>query len=272
MNNHTPSSTYELLENRHVTLLELLDRIVDRGVMVKGEILLSVADIDLIYLNLELLLSSVKTVIHAARTNGGSRSARKAPQPSTPDMATNAAPMEEVEDEDTALTEEAENEDRASPELEDEDATLTEREDTDRASPQAEDEKTTPSTASPRHSSAGRKSSSAGRKRGKHVDSDISSPLDFQQNRHPGPRANVDPKNVEKGLVQLVLTLVDLLRKLMEKQAIRRVEDEQLDAAEIEKVGNALYLLDEKIEELKKTFDIADEELNIDLGPLGKLL
>jgi hypothetical protein len=86
------------------------------------------------------------------------------------------------------------------------------------------------------------------------------------------PKANIDPKNVEKGLVKLVLTLVDLIRKLMEKQAIRRIENDQLSSDEIEKVGNAFLLLDEKIEELKETFGLANEDLNLDLGPLGDLL
>ncbi|WP_420799381.1 gas vesicle protein K [Ktedonospora formicarum] len=86
------------------------------------------------------------------------------------------------------------------------------------------------------------------------------------------PKANIDPKNVEKGLAKLVLTLVDLIRKLMEKQAIRRIEDDQLSSDEIEKVGNAFLLLEEKMEELKETFGLTDEDLNLDLGPLGDLL
>ncbi|MFL5663156.1 MAG: gas vesicle protein K [Ktedonobacteraceae bacterium] len=82
----------------------------------------------------------------------------------------------------------------------------------------------------------------------------------------------MDQKNVEKGLTKLVLTLVELIRQLMEKQAIRRIEDGQLSDGEIENVGNAFLLLDERMEQLKETFDITDEELNLDLGPLGELL
>ncbi|MDQ2715581.1 MAG: gas vesicle protein K [Chloroflexota bacterium] len=82
----------------------------------------------------------------------------------------------------------------------------------------------------------------------------------------------MDPKNVEKGLAKLVLTLVDLLRKLMEKQAIRRIETDQLSAADIESLGNTFLLLDERLQQLKETFGLQDEDLNLDLGPLGELL
>ena len=67
MRNQKSKTSEQIARNQRVTLLELLDRLLDRGVMVKGEILLSVADVDLVYLNLGLLLSSVKTVEHAAR-------------------------------------------------------------------------------------------------------------------------------------------------------------------------------------------------------------
>src|SRR6266487_6593216 len=67
MKQQTIKTSDQIVKNQHFTLLELLDRLLDRGVMVKGEILLSVADIDLVYLNLGLLLSSVKTVESAAR-------------------------------------------------------------------------------------------------------------------------------------------------------------------------------------------------------------
>src|SRR5581483_8554254 len=75
-------TTDQIARNQRVTLLELLDRLLDRGVMVKGEILLSVADVDLVYLNLGLLLSSVKTVEHAARRSGR-RDAEVIPRPTS---------------------------------------------------------------------------------------------------------------------------------------------------------------------------------------------
>jgi len=85
-------------------------------------------------------------------------------------------------------------------------------------------------------------------------------------------RINIDPKNVEKGLAKLVLTIVELLRQLMEKQAARRVEGGSLTDEEIEKVGEALINIEEKMKELKEIFGLKDEELNINLGPLGNLL
>lgn len=85
-------------------------------------------------------------------------------------------------------------------------------------------------------------------------------------------RIDIDPKNVEKGLAKLVLTLVELIRKLLEKQATRRVEAGSLSDEEIERIGEALMNIEEKMKELKDIFGVKDEELNINLGPLGDLL
>lgn len=85
-------------------------------------------------------------------------------------------------------------------------------------------------------------------------------------------RINIDPKNVEKGLAKLVLTLVELIRKLLEKQATRRVESGSLSDAEIERVAEALVKIENKMQELKEIFGLKDEELNINLGPLGDLM
>jgi hypothetical protein len=88
----------------------------------------------------------------------------------------------------------------------------------------------------------------------------------------PRQRINSDPGNVERGLVSLVLTLVELLRQLMERQAIRRVDEGLLTEEQIERVGTTLMLLEEKMAELRDHFDLRPEDLNIDLGPLGPLL
>lgn len=85
-------------------------------------------------------------------------------------------------------------------------------------------------------------------------------------------RINIDPKNVEKGLAKLVLTLIELIRKLLEKQAVRRVENGSLTDEEIEKIGEALVKLEDKMRELKEIFGLKDEELNINLGPFGDLM
>ena len=81
-----------------------------------------------------------------------------------------------------------------------------------------------------------------------------------------------DPDNVERGLAQLVLTVIELLRQLMERQALRRVEGGGLSDEQVERLGSTLMLLEDRMEELKETFGLTDEELNLDLGPLGTLL
>jgi Gas vesicle protein K len=85
-------------------------------------------------------------------------------------------------------------------------------------------------------------------------------------------RIDADPENVERGLAQLVLTIIELLRQLMERQALRRVEAGGLDAETIERLGGTLMALERRMEELKQTFGLRDEDLNLDLGPLGRLL
>ncbi|MCU1422545.1 MAG: gvpK [Solirubrobacterales bacterium] len=85
-------------------------------------------------------------------------------------------------------------------------------------------------------------------------------------------RIDADPDNVERGLAQLVLTIVELLRQVMERQALRRVEAGGLDEETIERLGRTLMALEERMEELKQTFGLRDEDLNLDLGPLGRLL
>jgi hypothetical protein len=88
----------------------------------------------------------------------------------------------------------------------------------------------------------------------------------------PRARLDADPETVEKALVQLVLTLVELIRQVMERQAIRRVEAGGLSDDEVERLGRTLMLLEERMEELREHFGLEPEDLNIDLGPLGRLL
>lgn len=196
----------QIVKNQHFTILELLDRLLDKGVVVKGEVLLSVADIDLVYLNLGLLLSSVKTVEKAARKGGNGETQLISWRTSTQGafFEEPLAPTPKVLGETIART--------------------------------------------------------------------LPSVIDQGMEQVFKPKANIDPKNVEKGLAKLVLTLVDLIRKLMEKQAVRRMEGGFLTTGEIERMGNAFFLLDKKMEQLKKTFALKDEDLNLDLGPLGELI
>ena len=85
-------------------------------------------------------------------------------------------------------------------------------------------------------------------------------------------RVRADPENVERGLAQLVLTLVELLRQIMERQALRRVEAGNLDEVTVERLGATLMALESRMGELKETFGLTDEDLNLNLGPLGDLM
>jgi hypothetical protein len=85
-------------------------------------------------------------------------------------------------------------------------------------------------------------------------------------------RIRAEPDNVERGLAQLVLTIVELLRQLMERQAIRRMEGGSLSDEQIERLGETFYRLNARMGELKEQFGLRDEDLNLDLGPLGRLM
>jgi hypothetical protein len=87
----------------------------------------------------------------------------------------------------------------------------------------------------------------------------------------PTQRVECTSENIEQGLARLVLSLIELLRRLMERQAIRRMEGGSLDDAQIEEIGLALMKLEQKIRELAQHFNLKPEELNLDLGPLGNL-
>ena len=84
-------------------------------------------------------------------------------------------------------------------------------------------------------------------------------------------RINADPERVEQGLARLVLTLVELIRKVLEHQAVRRMDGGNLSDEEVERLGLALMRLDERMQELKATFGLTDDDLQIDLGPLGNI-
>lgn len=84
-------------------------------------------------------------------------------------------------------------------------------------------------------------------------------------------RIDADPSKVEQGLARLVLTLIEMLRKVLEHQAVRRMDGGSLSDAEVERLGLALAQLDGRMRELKATFGLTDEDLDIDLGPLGRL-
>jgi uncharacterized protein YjiS (DUF1127 family) len=99
----------------------------------------------------------------------------------------------------------------------------------------------------------------------------IASDLDHVPRAFPR-RVNADPEQVERGLAQLVLTVVELLRQLMERQALRRMENNTLSEEQIDDMGETFMKLEQRMQELKAEFGLEDRDLNLNLGPLGDLL
>ncbi|MEU0246098.1 gas vesicle protein K [Streptomyces sp. NPDC006235] len=96
-----------------------------------------------------------------------------------------------------------------------------------------------------------------------------------QPAQDPRPRRNrldLEPDTVERDLVKLVLTVVELLRQLMERQALRRFDVGDLSEDQEERIGLTLMLLEERMAELRDRYGLRPEDLNLDLGPLGPLL
>jgi len=85
-------------------------------------------------------------------------------------------------------------------------------------------------------------------------------------------RINIDAHSIEQGLAKLVLTLIEFIRRLLEKQAIRRMEGGDLSPEQIEDLGLALMTLEARMQELKAQFGLAEQDLNLDLGPVGRLI
>jgi uncharacterized protein YjiS (DUF1127 family) len=179
-----------------VTLVDLLDRLLGSGVVVAGDVTLSVADIDLVLVDLRTLVASVGSL------GGG------LPPPLRPAPAPAAVPERPREQE---------------------------RAETPAPLPRPRRPRRKPGGVFPR-------------------------------------RIEADPERLEKGLAQLVMTIVELLRELMERQALRRMDDGTLSDAEIERLGETFMLLEQRMGELKEVFGLTDEDLNLNLGPLGTLL
>ena len=196
----------DLLGESQLDLSEVLSHVLDKGVVLKGEVMLAVADIDLIRLDLGLLLTAVETALRRPRVAGARSLGLAAPRPGSAEVgATSGSTME---------SQVVESLDRAGG------APVTRLETVAEALP---------------------------------------------------PRLNTDPENAENGLAKLVLTLIEVLRKVLEHQAVRRMEGGHLSDAEIEKLGVALLRLNDRMQEMKGIFGLTDDDLQIDLGPLGKL-
>jgi hypothetical protein len=93
-----------------------------------------------------------------------------------------------------------------------------------------------------------------------------------RRKRPSGPRWNPEPEDVQRSVAQLVLTIVEFLRRLMERQAIRRMEQKTLTKKEVEAVGAALMQLESTVRDIGAKFGLTPEDLNLDLGPLGTLM
>jgi len=174
-------------KNDNVTLVDALDKVLEKGAIINGEMVIRIADVDLVFLGLRLILTSISK---AEEVSGKSFS--------NPDKEFTPEDIEYIE--------------KLQREI-------------------------------------------------KRAEENIPKLIDAS-----------DPKKTEQGLAQLVLTLVELIRKLMEKEAFRRVKRGTLSSAEIQKLGLSLKAVKKKIKEIQAIFGIEDEELNLDLGPLGNLM
>ncbi len=181
-----PLTHERLYKSRKVTLIDALDRVIEKGAYVDGEVVLRVADVDLVFIGLRLIITSVS---NAERLRNEGRMGTQA-KPSPQDLARIRALEEQLR------TIEA---------------------------------------------------------------------------RIPKIIEASDPEKAEQGIAKLVLTLIELIRQLLEREAVRRVDTGTLSETEIQKMGLTFKALEKKIEELKAVFGIK-EELNLELGPLGNLL
>ena len=198
---------------QHVSLCEALDSVLNTGVVALGEVTLSVADVDLIYLGLQLVVTSVE---------GGRE----------------IAPM-------------------TSPPQLDQDPRGSQR--------------LLPGEEMPAHPPANRP-----------VSAPFTPPLADQAGPHPSSalagetgfisNALADPNRKKNGLGQLVLTLIKVLHELLKRQSLRRIEGGSLTADQIERLGVTLMNQAREIERMRVEFGLPEEDLNLDLGPLGKLL
>jgi hypothetical protein len=215
------------------SLVELVNRVLDRGVVLQGEVTISVAGVDLVYLGLNALLTSVSTARRTLErpvggTLAGQQPLRSLPAPSSPPPESEPSP--------TGTAGAAEPPPPPAP---------------------------GPASGSASRAVSERFADAAG--------DALATKLVEVADAMPS-RVEVDPEGVQQDLGRLVLTIVELLRQVVEHQAMRRMEDDDLSEEQVERMGLALLRLEEKMQEIKAVFGLADEELNIDLGPLGKLL
>jgi len=170
-----------------VTLIDALDKVLEKGAVINGDVVIRVADVDLIYLGLRVLLCSISK----AEELSGKNFSNPGREPTKQELEYLAKLEKEI----------------------------------------------------------------------RRAEANIPKLIDAK-----------NPKETEQGIAKLVLILVELLRRLMEKEAVRRISRGSLSNVEIQKLGMTFKALEKKLEELKAVFGIEDEELNLDLGPLGNLM
>ncbi|MCG2725110.1 MAG: gas vesicle protein K [Elusimicrobia bacterium] len=174
-------------KNERVTLVDALDKVLEKGALINGDIVIRVADVDLVFLGLRLILTSVSKAEELSGKNFSDRDKEFTPE--------DAAYIQKLQREI------------------------------------------------------------------KRAEENIPKLIDLGS-----------PKKTEQGLAKLILTLVELIRRLMEKEAFRRVKKGALSKAEVQKLGLSLKAVKKKIKEIQVIFGIEDEDLNLDLGPLGNLI
>jgi hypothetical protein len=199
-------SVGDIFGDERLELAEVLSHVLDKGVVLRGEVMLAVADIDLIRLDLGLLLTAVESVVRRGGAGGLSSLGLAAPRrPHPAPIGQSGSTMES---------------------------------------------QVVESLDAPKDAAV--------------------APLEAVAEGLP-PRLNTDPDKVENGLAKLVLTLIEVLRKVLEHQAVRRMEGGHLSDEEVERLGVALLRLNDRMQDMKGTFGLTDEDLQIDLGPLGRL-
>lgn len=212
------------------SLVDLVNRVLDRGVVVGGDVTLSVAGVDLVYLQLGALLTSVSTARRTLGRRGIGHGADGGEPPRRSSLAPGAEPRIGTGDAESTIEPTAER-------------------------------------------TAGGAEGPTPRERATHalLADTIAAELAHVSEGLP-ERIDIDPDAVQRDLARLVLVIVELLRRVVEHQAIRRMDDDDLTEAQVERMGSALQRLEEKLGEIKRVFGLADADLNIELGPLGKLL
>lgn len=202
------------------TLLDLLDRLLDTGVVVAGDLTLAVAEVDLIFASLRLVVTSVDKIWETKPHVSGVGEPPDLPRPGEngppfgPASPAGGAPLAAA-----------------------------------------------PAKAVLPDPTGGESGAFGG---------SGSQPLERTSARVPG--GDFDPQKAGKGVVQLAVTIAELLRQLLEREALRRMERGTLAAWEVERLGQAFHCMEEKVREVKEFFNLKDEEINLDLGPLGKLM